>query len=128
MALVRSHRDLKVYQETLEAAMVVFELTKSFPAEEKYGASDQFRRASRSVPSNIGEGWRKRRYHAHFVSKLTDAEGEAGDSQVWEEISFRCGYFTEEQFFDVFGCYERIISSLVGMENHADEWCGPTRS
>jgi len=74
----RGYRDLKVYQLAYRLAMEIFEITKSFPAVEKYALTDQIRRSSRSVPANIVEAWYKRRYPKMFVSKLTDAQGEAG--------------------------------------------------
>ena len=82
MENIRSYRELRVYQAAFEAAMQIFELTKSFPAEERFSMTDQMRRASRSVCSNIAEAWRKRRYEAHFVSKLSDAETEAEETRV----------------------------------------------
>ena len=77
MADIRSYKELRVYQAAMDAAMRIFELSRRFPLEERYSLTDQIRRCSRSVCSNIGEAWRKRRYPAHFVSKLSDSEGEA---------------------------------------------------
>jgi hypothetical protein len=77
MENIRSHKELRVYQAAIDAAMRIFEITKRFLPEEPYSMADQMRRASRSVCSNIGEAWRKRRYPAHFASKLSDSEGEA---------------------------------------------------
>ena len=85
MANIRSYKELRVYQAAMDAAMRIFELSKRFPPEEKYSLTDQIRRCSRSVCSNIGEAWQKRRYPAHFVSKLSDSEGEA-DRQVGREV------------------------------------------
>ncbi len=79
---IKSYRDLRVYQNAMEAAMEIFELTKGFPLEEKYSMVDQVRRSSRSVCTNISEAWRKRRYRAAFVAKLSDAESEACETQV----------------------------------------------
>jgi four helix bundle protein len=73
---IENHTDLQVYQKAFEAAMRIFELSKSFPKEETYSLTDQMRRSSRSVCANLAEGWRKRRYEAMFISKLADAEGE----------------------------------------------------
>lgn len=84
---IKTHRDLDVYQMAFEAAMRIFELTKRFPKEETYSLTDQIRRSSKSVCSNIAEAWRKRRYEAAFVSKLNDAEAEAAETQVWLEFS-----------------------------------------
>ena len=79
-ARINSHEDLEVYQLAFRLAMRVFELSKTFPREETYSLTDQVRRASRSVCANIAEGWRKRRYSAAFVSKLSDAETEATET------------------------------------------------
>lgn len=87
---ITSHKELHVWQEAMNAAMDVYQLTKEFPKEEKYSLVDQIRRSSRSVPANIAEAWRKRRYHAAFVAKLNDAEGEAAETQTWVEICCRC--------------------------------------
>lgn len=81
MEHISSYKELRVYQKAMAAAMRIFELTKHFPIEERYSLTDQIRRASRSVCSNIGEAWRKRRYPAHFVSKLSDSEGEAEETR-----------------------------------------------
>ena len=89
MGNIRSFRDLKVWQKAMDAAMRVFELSKRFPVEEKYSLTDQIRRSSRSVPANIAESWRKRRYPAAFVSKLNDAEGEAAETQTHLETALR---------------------------------------
>jgi len=90
MEHIRSYKDLRVYKAAIDAAMRIFEITRRFPLEERFSMTDQMRRASRSVCSNIGEAWRKRRYPAHFVSKLSDSEGEASETQVWLELAVRC--------------------------------------
>ena len=94
MSHISSYKELSVYQAAMKAAMRIFELSKLFPLEERYSLTDQIRRASRSVCSNIGEVWRKRRYAAYFVSKLNDSEGEAEETRVWLEFSWRCGYMS----------------------------------
>jgi four helix bundle protein len=81
MTNIRSYKELRVYQAAIDAAMRIFEITKRFPLEERYSMVDQMRRASRSVCANIGEAWRKRRYPAHFISKLSDFEGEAEETR-----------------------------------------------
>ncbi|HZM87492.1 MAG TPA: four helix bundle protein [Blastocatellia bacterium] len=96
---IRSYRDLRVYQTAMDAAMRVFEMTKTFPAEEKFSMVDQMRRCSRSVCTNIGEAWRKRRYAAHFISKLSDSEGEAEETRVWLEFAWRCHYIHTTRFW-----------------------------
>ncbi|MBI5053457.1 MAG: four helix bundle protein [Chloroflexi bacterium] len=84
---ITTHRDLRVYQKAFDSAMKIFELSKSFPSEEKYSLTDQMRRSSRSVCANLAEAWRKRRYEAHFMSKISDAESEAAETQVWIEFA-----------------------------------------
>ena len=95
MEKIKSPKDLRVYQAAIDAAMRIFEITKRFPVEERYSMTDQMRRSSRSVCSNIGEAWRKRRYPAHFKSKLSDSEGESEETRVWLDLAFRCKYIYE---------------------------------
>ncbi|HYJ89042.1 MAG TPA: four helix bundle protein [Pyrinomonadaceae bacterium] len=95
MAVSTGFRDLKVYQLAFNLAMEIFHESKKFPADEKYSLTDQIRRASRSVPGNIGEGYRKKRYPKMFVSKMIDADGEAAETQVWVDVAQACGYLTE---------------------------------
>ncbi len=89
---INSHFDLEVYKRAFAAAMRIFELSKGFPPEERYSLTDQMRRSSRSVCANIAEAWRKRRYPAHWVSKLSDSEAEAAETQTWLEFAVECGY------------------------------------
>jgi len=91
---INSVRDLEVYKLAFESAMEIFEISKSFPKEEIYSLTDQIRRSSRSVCVNLAEGWRKRRYKAVFVNKLTDAEQEAAETQTWLEFALKCKYMT----------------------------------
>lgn len=90
--LIQSFKDLKVWANAMDVAMDVYRLSRSFPVEERYSLTTQIRRSSRSVAGNIAEAWRKRRYPASFVSKLTDAEAEAAETQTWIEFARRCGY------------------------------------
>ena len=106
MPTIRSYKELRVYQAAMEAAMKIFELSKRFPVEEKYSLTDQMRRSSRSVCTNIGEAWRKRRYPAHFISKLSDSEGEAEETRVWVEIALRCKYLTDEEAKELDEAYD----------------------
>jgi len=122
MANIRSYRELRVYQAAMDAAMRIFELSKRFPAEEKFSLTDQIRRCSRSVCSNIGEAWRKRRYPAHFVSKLSDSEGEAEETRVWLEFASRCNYITEQEAKELDETYDRILSQLVKMISGHEQW------
>jgi four helix bundle protein len=123
MDKIRNHRDLKVWNKAMDAAMAVFEATKTFPSEEKFSLTDQVRRSSRSVPAQISEAWRKRRYSAAFVSKLNDAEGEAGETQTHIEIARRCKYLSDQQAAELDAACEEILSMLVTMANHPDKWC-----
>jgi four helix bundle protein len=122
MANIRSYRELNVYQDAFAAAMQIFELTKHFPIEEKYSMVDQVRRSSRSVCANIGEAWRKRRYQAHFVSKLSDAESEAEETRVWLEFALRCQYLGKVQFEELDHLYDNIIGRLVRMLTEPEQW------
>ena len=89
-------RDLKVYQVAFELSMDVFKMTKSFPKEEMYGLTSQIRRSSRSVCSNFGEGYRKRQYLKHFLSKLSDADMENSETQIWLDYCLECDYISEK--------------------------------
>src|SRR5689334_5789660 len=102
--------------------MQIFRITKTFPAEEKYSMVDQIPRCSRSVCANIGEAWRKRRYPAHFVSKLSDAEAEAEETRVWLEIACRCHYIQESQRNELDDSYDKILGQLVSMMDRPSEW------
>jgi four helix bundle protein len=119
---VTNHRDLEVYQRAFNAAMTIFELTKTFPREERYSLVDQFRRASRSVCAQIAEGWRRRRYQAAFINKLNEAEGEAAEVQVWIEFSVHGAYIEAEQGRELYRAYNSILRTLVGMINHPETW------
>jgi four helix bundle protein len=123
MDKIRSHRDLKVWNKAMDAAMAVFEITKDFPSEEKFSLTDQIRRSSRSTPAQVSEAWRKRRYAAAFVSKLNDAEGEAGETQTHIEIARRCKYLSDAKAAEFDGVYEEILSMLATMGNHPEKWC-----
>ncbi len=119
---IDSYRDLRVYKAAIAATMEVFVITKKFPGEEKYSLTDQIRRSSRSVCGNMGEAWRKRRYKATFVAKLSDCETEACETQVWLEISFLCGYISKSQFEKLNKEYDHIIGQLIKMIDGADKW------
>ena len=119
---ILSYRELRVYRSAVDLAMEIFELTKSFPAEEKYSLTDQIRRSSRSVCANIAEAWRKRRYKAASIAKINDSETEACETQVWLELALLCKYLTEEKTNDLLEKYDHLISQLVLMINDADNW------
>ena len=117
-----THRDLEVYQKAMQAAMEIFEISKSFPKEEMYSLTDQIRRSSRSVCSNFAEAWRKRRYEKAFISKLSDSEGEAAETQVWIEFAARCNYMSKEDGRRLYLTYDEIVRTVVGMINHPETW------
>lgn len=120
--IIQSFRELRVYISAMDAAMEIFQITKSFPPEEKYSLTDQIRRSSRSVCANIGEAWRKRRYKAAFIAKLSDSETEACETQIWLEFAKRCNYLEEEKASNLTGKYDHILSQLVLMISDADKW------
>jgi four helix bundle protein len=120
---IRSVRDLKVYQLAFEAAMEIFETSKSFPKEETYSLTDQVRRSSRSVCTNLSEGWRKRRYKAVFINKLSDAGQEAEETQAWLEFALACKYIDKKVFERLDEKYEHIFAMLSTMERKADSFC-----
>jgi four helix bundle protein len=116
LSYARSHRDLIMYQKTRSLANEIFELTKSFPKEETYSLTDQIRCASRSVGAQIAEAWAKRRYEKHFISKLTDADGELHETQHWLEIALDCGYLSQEKTQELIeNCNEvgRLLGSMM---------------
>ena len=122
MDRIRSYKELRVYQAAIDAAMRIFEITKRFPAEERFSMVDQMRRSSRSVCSNIGEAWRKRRYPSHFRSKLSDSEGEAEETRVWLDLALRCRYISEEEATELDQTYDGILGQLVRMIDHPEQW------
>ena len=119
---IYTYKELKVYNNAFEAAMDIFHQTRGFPVYEKYGLIDQMTRSSRSVCSNIAEAWRKRRYKAAFISKLSDAESEACETQVWLQFAEKCGYLDKGIISSLDKIYERIQRQLICMINNADKW------
>ncbi len=117
-----SFKELKVYQLAYELAMEIFHITKEFPKEEKYSLTDQMRRSSRSVCSNIAEGYRKRRYPKHFTSKMTDADGEASETVVWLDFSKDCAYISNEFHKSVIPRYAEVGKMLGSMVNNPERF------
>ncbi len=120
---IRHFRDLDVYRRAFDAAMEIFEITKQFPAEEKYSLVDQKRRASRSVCTNIAEAWRKRRHVSVFKNKMTDAMQEASETQCWLEFACACRYISRDVFQRLDTEYEAIIRMLSTMEMKSERFC-----
>ena len=119
---IRTHRELRVFQLSFESGMEVFNLSKSFPKEETYSLTDQVRRSSRSVSGNIAEAFRKRRYPKSFVAKLSDAEGEAAETQVWLDYALECGYIDKGIHAPLNDKYDHIIAMIVNMINKPENW------
>lgn len=115
-------RDLKVYQLAYRLAMEIFEESKRFPVEERYSLTDQIRRASRGVATNIAEGYRKRRYPKMFVSKVADADGEAAETQVWLDFARDCEYLSRERHSQLTAGYEEVGRMLGGMIDHPESF------
>jgi four helix bundle protein len=118
-----SLRDLVVYKNARKLAKSIFELTKSFPKEEIYSLTDQVRRSSRSVGAQIAEAWAKRRYKKHFVSKLTDADGEQQETQHWIETAEDCRYLSLEQTQKLNSSLSEIGRMINSMIDKADVFC-----
>ena len=119
----RGYRDLKVYQLSYRLALQIYEITKIFPPEEKYSLVDQIRRSSRSVPANISEAWKKRRYVKSFISKLIDCSGEAGETEVWFDFSKDFGYLKFEIYEELMSGYDEVGRMLNGMIDKPEKFC-----
>jgi four helix bundle protein len=104
----RGYKDLKVFQLSYKLAMEIFEVTKAFPKEERYSLTDQIRRSSRSIAANIAEAWKKRIYPKMFVSKIIDAAGEAGETEVWLDIAKDAGYLSVEKHMELSDGYDEV--------------------
>jgi len=119
-----SFRDLLVYQKARALQHEVFLLSRTFPQEERFSLCDQVRRSSRSIGANIAEAWAKRRYVAHFTSKLTDADGEQYETQHWIETAVECGYLDVKRGADLVERCRSVGRLLGGMMAKADLFCG----
>jgi len=115
-------RKLKVYQKAFNLALVIFEISKTFPSEEKYSLTDQIRRSSRSVCSNIGEAYRKRRYTKHFISKLSDSDAENTETQVWLDFSIAHRYISKEKYDELIMESEEVGKLLNYMMNNPSKF------
>lgn len=122
MKLIISHKELDVYRLAYRIAMDIFHISKGFPIEERYSLTDQIRRSSRSVTSNIAEAFRKRRYEKAFVAKLSDSEGEAAETQTWLDYARDCGYLNSDICEKYNKDYEHVIGMLVNMINSPAKW------
>jgi len=123
----KSFRDLIVYRKARAVAKEIFEITKTFPREEMYSLTDQVRRSSRSIGGQIAEAWAKRRYEKHFVSKLTDADGEQLETQHWIDTAEDCEYMSSDQSARINGELSEIGKMLNAMIKDAHRFCLATR-
>ena len=119
---IRSFKELRVWQNAMDLALEIFQLSKQFPADERFSLTDQIRRSSRSVAADIAEGWRKRRYPASFVSKLSDADAEAGETQTWLEFCRRFKYLDNGIVDSLDARYDEVLGQLVSMMSHPEKW------
>jgi four helix bundle protein len=120
---IERFQDLKVYQLAFELQQEIFELTKTFPKEEIYSLTNQIRKSSRSIGANISESWQKRRYNSHFISKLTDADGEQAETQHWLDTSLTCEYISSEEYGRLFLKCKEIGRMLGKMMQEPEKWC-----
>ena len=120
--LIFSHSDLVVFQNSFDAAVRIYEFSKSFPSEEKYSLTDQLRRSSRSVAANLAEAFRKRRYPKSFISKMTDSEGEAAETQVWLRFANTFQYLNDEDYKKLLSEYDHILAHQVKMIRNPEKW------
>ncbi len=119
---IKDHKELRVYQKAFDAAMEIFYLSKKFPVEERYSLTDQIRRSSRSVCANLAEAWRKRRYEAAFIAKLSDSEAEAAETQTWLEFSAKCNYMDTETARKLYEAYNQVLAGIVSMIHTPTPW------
>ncbi len=125
----QSFRDLIVYKKSRELQREISALTKSFPRDEKFALIDQIRRSSRSIGANLAEAWAKRRYEKHFISKLTDSDGEQMETQHWIETAFEENYIDQRTSTQLMQKCIEIGRMLNGMMDKADMFCGePSRT
>ena len=123
MSNYQGFRDLIVYQKSYKLAMEIFEITKTYPKEEKYLLIDQIRRSSRSIPSNIAEAWVKRKYPKSFVSKLLDSLAEESETEVWIDMSLDCKYIDDQLHNNLLERYQEVAKMLNSMINTPDKFC-----
>jgi len=123
MAVIRSFRDLKVYQAARDEARKVFEATRAFPSEEKFSPIDQIRRSSRAVNAMIAEAWARRRYQAAFINKINEALGEAMETQAWLDHALDCAYLNPVKHREFDAAWQSIGAMLQKMMDRADTFC-----
>lgn len=119
---ITSHKDLEVFNLSFTLAMKIFYITMEFPVEKKFSLTDQIRRSSRSVSTNIAEAFRKRRYEKAFIAKLSDSEAEAAETQVWLDFSYDCNYISDEFYQTAYSEYDNVLGKIVTMINQSHYW------
>ena len=127
MAIIRSFRELDVYQLVLQESKKILTVTKGFPKEKKYALTDQIRRSSRAVNALIAEGWARRLYHAAFVNKINEALGEAMETQAWLDHAFNYGYITAVQHQELDEAWQHAGAMLNRMIQQAETFCMTSR-
>lgn len=125
---ISSFRDMKVYRAAFDLQTDVFDLTKAFPRKELFSLTDQIRRSSRAIGANIAEAWQKRRYVAHFVSKLSDADGEQAETQHWFDTALACRFVSAGEHARLRGQCEEIGRMLGRIMSQPEQWCNRFRS
>ena len=125
MALIRSFRDLNVYQKARAEAKRVFEATSGFPKSETYSLTDQIRRSSRAVNAMLAEAWARRRYEAAFINKVNEALGEAMETQAWLDHALDCTYLDTKTHRVLDDAWQEIGAMLQGMIDRSDKFCSP---
>ena len=119
---IHTHKDLDVYKIAFDAAIIIFEISKSFPKEESYSLTDQIRRSSRSVCANLAEAYRKRKYPKSFVAKLIDCISEASETQTWIDFALQCKYLDQDKHDELLQMYDNILGKLMNMSRQSDKW------
>ncbi len=123
MSIIKSFKDLIVYQKAFKLSMEIFNTSKSFPKEERYALTDQIRRSSRSICANIAEAWAKKIYIKSFVHKLSDSLGEEYETEVWLDYCKECEYIEEKTFNDLIEGYNEVRRILISMITHPEKFC-----
>jgi four helix bundle protein len=128
MPLIRSFRELNVYQATREETQKIFLRSRNFPIEERYSLTDQIRRSSRAVKAMLAEAWARRRYRAVFINKIDEALGEATETQSWLDDCLDCGYISSAEFKQMDAAWQSIGGMLNKMIVRADDFCGTPKN
>ena len=126
MALIQSFRELDVYRLGREYAKKIFVTSKIFPKEERYSLTDQIRRSSRAVNAMIAEAWARRQYPAVFINKLSEAMGEASETQAWLDHAYDCDYMDESLHRELNDAWQHVGAMLNRMIDRADSFCKPS--